>query len=245
MKLHVINPNSSASMTDGIRRTAIAACSPGTKIIAQSAFGTPASIEGYADEARSVAAMLDAVIEAERNGAVAHIIACFDDPGLDAAREVALGPVIGLCEAAFIAAAGIAKRYSVVTTLPRSIPIIEELADRYGTGRGLRSIRAADVPVLDLECQSEQAVRKVAETMRLAVAEDGAEAVILGCAGMSTHLETLSAAAGVPVIDGLAFSVCMAEAFVNVGLRTSKVGAYAFPRLKNIPETRLASIGEV
>ena len=144
-------------------------------------------------------AMLDAIIAAEAQGAVAHVIACFDDPGLDAARAVAMGPVIGLCEAALIAAGRIAKRFSVVTTLPRAVPIIEDLGDRYGCGRALCAVHAADIPVLDLEFAPVQTLPLIARKIRQSVEEDRAEAVVLGCAGMSAHLEQLGRDAGVPV----------------------------------------------
>lgn len=232
MKIHLINPNSTAGMTETIARTARAQAGPGVEIIAATACDTPPSIEGYADEARAVPAMLDAIIAAETQGAVAHVIACFDDPGLDAARAVAMGPVVGLCEAALIAAGRIAKRFSVVTTLPRAVPIIEDLGDRYGCGRGLCAVHAADIPVLDLEFAPGKTLPLITRKIRQSVEQDHAEAVVLGCAGMSAHLEQLGRDAGVPVIDGVGFAIRMAAGLAATGLTTSKTGAYALPRIK-------------
>ena len=240
MKVLLVNPNSTREMTDAIARTARALSGPGIEVMAVTARGTPASIEGYADEARAVPAMLDAILEAERQGAAAHVIACFDDPGLDAARAVASGPVVGLCEAALIAAGRVAKRFSVVTTLPRAVPIIEDLAGRYGCGRSLRRVHAADIPVLDLETDPDRALPLIAAKIRQAVEQDGAEAVVLGCAGMSAHLELLSCDAGVPVIDGVGFAIRMAAGLAGTGLMTSKPGAYAVPRLKQTVAGQLA-----
>ncbi|MCX7565964.1 aspartate/glutamate racemase family protein [Sulfitobacter sp. F26169L] len=232
MKIHIVNPNSTVAMTDSIAISARAAAGADIEIIAATAHGTPTSIEGYADEARAVPAMLDAILTAESQGAMAHVIACFDDPGLDAARAFANGPVVGLCESALIAAGRIAKRFSVVTTLPRAIPIIEDLADTYGCGRRLRKVHAADIPVLDLETAADRVLPLIAAKIRQAAEEDGAEAVVLGCAGMSAHLSWLEREAGVPVIDGIGFAVRFAAALAASNIVTSKVGAYAPPRIK-------------
>jgi allantoin racemase len=131
------------------------------------------------------------------------------------------------------AATMIATSFSVVTTLPRAVPIIEDLALRYGMERCCRRVRAADIPVLALEEAGDARQRILAE-VRAAVAQDHCEAVILGCAGMADLTEWLTREAGVPVIDGVVAGVRMVEALVGAGLRTSKIGAYAAPRAKHI-----------
>lgn len=231
-RIHVVNPNSTRAMTAQIERAALAAKSPGTLVMAVTAAGSPPSIEGFADEAQSVPAMLAAIRQAEREGVSAHVIACFDDPGLGAAREIASAPVIGICQAALQFAMTLAARFSIITTLPRSVPIIEDLVAAYGADRRCRRVRAVDMPVLALEADPATArARLLAETRR-AVAEDGAEAIVLGCAGMAELCDWLSREAGVPVIDGVTAAVKLAEAMSGAGYRTSKVGAYAFPRDK-------------
>jgi allantoin racemase len=128
-----------------------------------------------------------------------------------------------------VAAAMLGNSFSVVTTLPRSIPVIEELAHRYGMERRLRRVRAAAIPVLDLEEESAAAAAKVQTEVERAIAEDRAEVVILGCAGMADLAASLSQRTGVPVIDGVGAAVKLVEALVGLGLRTSKVGGYARP----------------
>lgn len=232
MRIHVVNPNSTPSMTAQIERAALAAKNPQTTILAVTAAGSPPSIEGFADEAHSVPAMLSAIRRAEREGVSAHVIACFDDPGLGAAREIAAAPVIGICQAAVQFATTVAVRFSIVTTLPRSVPIIEDLVAAYGAGRQCRRVRAVDMPVLALEADPARARARLLAETRNAIAEDGAEAIVLGCAGMAELCEWLSREAGVPVIDGVTAAVKLAEAISGAGYRTSKVGAYAFPRDK-------------
>ncbi len=232
-RILLVNPNSTASMTALVRRSAERVAAPGTRIEAVNPADGPASIEGYHDEAMAVPAMLDAIRAGEARGIHAHVIACFDDPGLDAAREIARSPVIGICQAAVQVASTLAARFSVVTTLPRSVPIIEDLVESYGAGRRCRRVRAVDLPVLALEANPREAQARLLSEIRATLAEDRAEAVVLGCAGMSDLCAWLSAETGVPVIDGVTAAVKLAEALVGAGYRTSKVGAYAWPRTKD------------
>lgn len=244
MRIFVINPNSTAAMTDQIRRSAERVAAAGTVIMAESGVGTPASIEGYHDEAVAVPAMLNAIRAAEARGAEATVIACFDDPGLAAAREVAAGPVIGICQAGLQVAATIAARFSVVTTLPRSVPIIEDLVAGYGAAQKCRRVRSVNLPVLALEEDPAEAENRLRHEITRAVREDGAEAVLLGCAGMAEMCEALQRDTGIPVIDGVTAAVKLAEALVGGGFRTAKGGAYGFPRVKGPAATVLPSAAE-
>ena len=238
MKILVVNPNTTASMTEKIGAAARSVAAPGTEILATNPESGPVSIEGFYDEAFSLPGLLDEVRKGERQGCDGTVVACFDDSGLDAARSLARGPVVGICEAAIHVAALIATGFSVVTTLPRAVPIIEELARRYGFDHRCRRVRAADIPVLALEDPASGAVDKVRAEIARAVAEDRSEAVILGCAGMADLTAQLTRETGVPVIDGVAAGVKLIEALVGLGLATSKVGAYAAP----LPKTYLGEL---
>lgn len=220
-------------MTEKIGACARAVASAGTEITARNPACGPASIEGHYDEAISTPGLLEEIRRGETEGFDGFLVACFDDPAIGACRELATGPVLGICEAAMHAATMIATSFSVVTTLPRSVAIVEDLALRYGMERRCRRVRAANIPVLALE-EDPSARQKVLAEIRRAVAEEGSEAVILGCAGMADLTEWLSDEAGIPVIDGVVAGVRMVEALVGAGLRTSKAGAYAAPREKKI-----------
>lgn len=232
MKLLVVNPNTTASMTARIGRAAQAAAAAGTEICAVNPLSGPVSIEGYFDEAFSVPGLIEEIMKGEAQGAQAHIIACFDDTGLEAARCCATGPVIGIGEAAFHLAALVAHRFSVVTTLSRSIAAIETNLLKYGLDRRCGRVRACEVPVLMLEDPASDARGKLSAEIRLAKAQEGAEAIVLGCAGMADLAASLAQEHGVPVIDGVAAAVKLAEALVVLGHRTSKTGAYATPGAK-------------
>jgi allantoin racemase len=243
MQIFVYNPNSSQAMTALIAETALSAASPGWHIRTQGAQPpVPLSIEGHHDEAVAVPPMLDALRRAEAEGAQAHVIACFDDPGIGAAREVVSGPVIGIAQAAMQVATLIASRFSVVTTLPRAIPIIEDLARDYGVGHKLRRVRAVDLPVLALEADPARAHHLLRQEIMAAKTQDGAEAVILGCAGMSDMCARLSEETGLLVIDGVHAAVRLAGALAGGGYITAKTGAYAWPRDKSNDLTPMAAL---
>lgn len=235
MRIQLVNPNSTYSMTAQVEAVARRAAHAGTIIEAVNPSTTPASIEGHADEAFSVPAMLDLIRQGGENGVDAHIIACFDDPGLGAAREIATGPVLGICEAAVHAATMISARFSVITSLERSVPILEDLMYAYGAERRCRRVRAVDLPVLALEADPLVARERIAREIATAVREDRCDAIVLGCAGMSDHCAWLQQDCGLPVIDGVVAAVKFAEALAGAGYLTSKAGAYARPLVKVHP----------
>ena len=227
MRLLVVNPNTTQSMTEKIGAAARAVASAGTEIIAVNPDSGPASIEGYYDEAFAVPGL---IAEMRKAGAVdATIIACFDDTGLDAARSFSPAPVIGIGEAAFHLASLIAGKFTAVTTLSRSIPAIEHNLARYGLSSRCARVRAADVAVLELEVPGSPARARISREIDRAMHEDNADAIVLGCAGMTDLADALSREHGLPVVDGVAAAVKLAESLVALGLRTSKRQGYASP----------------
>lgn len=166
MKIKVINPNTTASMTRKIGEAARAVAAPGTEIIACNPSMGPVSIEGHYDEAMSVVGLLEQVRQGEAAGVDGYVIACFGDPGLLAAREVARGPVIGIAEAAMHAASFISTGFSIVTTLSRTRIVAQQLVENYGMSRFCRNIRATDLPVLELEVEGSNARRIITSTLR-------------------------------------------------------------------------------
>nr|WP_321446157.1 aspartate/glutamate racemase family protein [uncultured Cohaesibacter sp.] len=228
MKLRVINPNTTKSMTATIADAAFKVAASGTDVTAVTSEMGPVSIEGYYDEAFAVPGLLQALAKAEKEGADAAIIACFDDTGLDAARALAPFPVLGICQAALSLASFIAQRYTIITTMERSRIPIEHLVSRYGHAERCK-VRAADIPVLSLEDPASNARDRLRSEIATAMKEDRAEAIILGCAGMADLAASLQAEFGLPVIDGVSAAVKQAEALVALDLTTYKVGAYATP----------------
>jgi allantoin racemase len=229
MKLLLVNPNTSTAMTAGIAAAALAVAADGTRIVArQPSFG-PASIEGHFDEAFAAAGVAEQVHLAAGEGFDAVVIACFGDPGLDAAREASRAPVLGVAEAAFHAASFLATGFSVVTTMQRTCVIAERLVQRYGFERSCRGIHGTEIPVLALEACGAETVAQIEAAARSALARDRSGAIVLGCAGMAALCRELQARLGVPVVDGVAAAVKFAEALAALGLATAKTGDYAPP----------------
>jgi len=242
MRLLVVNPNTSASMTEAIGHAARKAAAGAGEVVARNPAHGPASIEGYFDEAFAVPGLIEEILRGEAEGFEAFVIACFDDTGLEAARCAVAGPVIGIGEAAFHMASLISHRFSVVTTLSRSIAPIEANLAKYGLDRRCARVRACEVPVLALEDPASGARAKLSAEIRRAKDEDGCEAIVLGCAGMADLALSLSQEHGLPVVDGVACAVQLARSLTALGLRTSRLGPYAPPLPKRF-EGAFAGLG--
>lgn len=225
MKILVINPNTTTSMTDKIAKAARSVACPDTEIVAASSQDGPASIQGFLDVATCVPGLLNEVVQHKEVDAI--VIACFDDTGLDAVRSLVSVPVLGIGEAAYHAASMIANKFSVITTLSRSVPGLENNLLRYGLAQKCACVRATEIPVLKLEEGDPATLDKIRLEIHASINEDKAEAIVLGCAGMADLMAQLSEEFGLPVIEGVSAGVTFAEALVNNSLRTSKIGAYS------------------
>jgi allantoin racemase len=227
--IKVVNPNTTASMTRMIEKAARAAAGLDADVVAATSGSGPASIESHYDEALCVPGLLAEITGGEQ--ADGFVIACFGDPGLDAAREVASGPVVGIAEAGMRAATYLGRTFGVVTTLGRSAGRTWELAQRYGVAAQCRCVRATDIPVLDLETDPAARARILAECCA-AVDTDGAEVIVLGCAGMADLCAELRRELGIPVVDGVAAAVAAVQGLVRLGLGTSWIGGCDRPPAK-------------
>ncbi|MBO9534815.1 MAG: aspartate/glutamate racemase family protein [Solirubrobacteraceae bacterium] len=234
MLIKVINANATDSMTEIIGESARAVAGPGVTIDAVSNATGPLSIEGHEDEAMCLPGLLAEVRAGEAAGVDAYVIACFSDPGLLAAREIAAGPVVGIAEAAMRAAAYLGRGFSVITTLERSAPHTRHLAEVYGLERHCHGVHATGIAVLELETDPE-AYEKMLAKSREALAADRSDVIVLGCAGMADLCRRLSADLGVPVVDGVAAATVMARSLVDLGLSTSKYGEFSPPPPKTAP----------
>ncbi|WP_151710479.1 aspartate/glutamate racemase family protein [Acinetobacter brisouii] len=232
MRIQVINPNTCLEMTQSIAESAIKVAADSTEIIAVSPSQGVASIEGHYDEAIASFHLLELVQQGQSQHVDGHIIACFGDPALDAARELTNAPVIGIAEAAFHMATLIATKFSIVTTLKRTKIIAEHLLHQYGYSHKCEKIHCIDLPVLDLEKNEKETYEKLLETCLRAKENDGVGAIVLGCGGMSKHVESISKQLNIPVIDGVTAAVKLLEALHGLGLRTSKWGDYDYPNQK-------------
>ncbi len=226
MKIRIVTPITSEdfSSADEFQQYA----NVGTEVSHSQIEYGPASIESAYDEALAAPDTIAKIADAERDGVEAVIINCMGDPGMHAGREVVSIPVIGPCEATMHLASMLGHKFSVVTVLESLKPQFSNQAKIYGVQDKLASVRAVDIPVLDLDKAFDRMVDALVEQALLAVTEDGADVIMFGCTGMLGAAQRVEdglkerGAAGVPVIDPMVASVKLAEALVGAGRSHSK-----------------------
>lgn len=220
-------------MTASIDRIARGHAAPSTEVVTVCPEAGPASIESYYDEYLAIPGVLQTVL-ADEPDFDAFVLACWGDPGVDAVREITAKPVVGIAEASMYAANAIAPRWSVATTLKRTHHMVEAIVRKTGLRDRCVSVRCADLPVLACEDDPEAIATALVRISRLALEQDGAEAIVLGCAGMGGLDAALTARLGVPCVDPVAAGVRFAEMLVGMKLSTSKYLTYRQPEAKLI-----------
>lgn len=232
-RILLINPNSSDGLTRAIQDTAQHVVHSSTTVESVNPSAGPAVIEGSYDEALATYHLVAEIEHAERRASAdAYVIACFGDPGLDAARELTTKPVVGIAQAAIALAQFTGATFSIVSTLPRVRNHLRLLVDNSGASSRLASLKTPNLGVLAFHEDGEEAERVLAQAAAEAVNEDGAEAIILGCAGMSGLARSLSDELGVPVIDPVEAACKLAESLIELDLGTSKAMTYQAPTQK-------------
>nr|AAL55411.1 hydantoin racemase HyuA [Arthrobacter sp. BT801] len=233
MRIHIINPNSSSELTEAVAETARSVVSAGTAVTAVNPSSGPAVIEGSYDEALATYHLVQEVMRAEREDRPdAYVIACFGDPGLNAVRELTEKPVVGIAEAAIQLSSFIGATFSIVSTLPRVRSHLHGLVRRAGATNRLASVKTPDLGVMAFHEDAGSAQATLEQAAKEAVQEDGAEVVVLGCAGMAGLARRLSEELQVPVIDPVEAACRVAESLSALGYGTSKANTYEKPTEK-------------
>jgi len=215
MRLLVVNSNTTESVTARIAAASRAAARPGTIIEAVSApFGLPL-IVSRADWLVAGPATL-AALAARRGSYDAAIIACFGDPGLDAAKELAGVPVIGISEAAFHAACMMGRRFGIVSFTAALRPMFEDVLAHHGLTARCAGFRMGPAFAGDPGLVAEERAALLVDLCRQSVAQDGAEAVILAGGPLAGLAPTIASQVAVPLIDGTVAAVRLAEALVGL-----------------------------
>jgi len=217
VRLLIVNPNTTASMTAAIGASARAVAGPGTEVVAVNPGSGPASIENDDDERLCLPGLLEEVDRAARGDTApdAYVIACFGDPGLDLVRAAVDVPVLGIAQAAMHAAALSAGSFSVVTSMSATVPTAWTLAKTYTPSQCL-GVYACDIPVLQIDSDP-TTVEPIADLCQKALSQDGSRSIVLGCAAMAKFAAPLTERLGVPVVDGVVAATLLAEALVTMG----------------------------
>ncbi|MBU6335246.1 MAG: aspartate/glutamate racemase family protein [Chloroflexi bacterium] len=232
MRIKVINGNTFVPMTENIGEVARSVAAIGTEVVHATPKAGPISIESFYDEYLAIPSILESIIEDEANFD-AFVIACWGDPGIEAAREITRKPVVGIAEASMYVANMLGAKFGVVTVLDRAHNLIEHTVNKVGLMPRCASIQCTSLSVIETEELRDHACLVLEGAGRKAIAE-GAEVLALGCAGMSGLDIMLEQRLGVPVVDSVAAAIKMAEALVALGKTTSKVKTYARPEPKEI-----------
>jgi allantoin racemase len=206
--ISVINPNSNENVTRGLEE-ALAGLSfaDGPRIACSTLAEGPYGIETQAD-ADNVVAPLRAFV-AKDNAASAFVIACYSDPGLHSCREASRRPVFGIAECGVLTALARADRFGVIAISARSIRRHMRYLRQMGLTQRFAGERPLGISVAEA-ASGEGTLARLIEVGKALRDEDGAEAVVMGCAGMARHRLPLEEALGVPVIDPTQAAVAMA-----------------------------------
>jgi allantoin racemase len=232
MRILIINPNTSQSMTDKIQKVAERVSRKDTQITAIFLESGPVTIESSYDEAYAIGPTIDLVREALQEDYDAIILACFCEIGVEAAREIAAIPVFGLEEVTLATAITLGSKFGVLTEKRPRVAMKERHVRRYGLLERMASIRPMELSVAELDREPERTKAAGMDLARRMVEEDGAEVIIMGCAAMAGYSDEIERELGVPVLDPLTTAVKFVEAIVDMGQTHSRVGLYAPPTPK-------------
>jgi len=227
MRILVINPNSSEHMTEHIRAEVLRIKRDNTQVTVIANVGAPAAIESARDVALAVPSLLEQVKRANEEGYDAVILACFSDPGLQAAREVSDILVLGIEETTLHVAAMLGHKFTILTPLAKRIPTKEREVRAYGLESALASVKSLGLSVSETDADPEATKKRILEVARQARDEDGAEVIVLGCAGMVGYAKEVEQELEIVVLDPTSVAFKIAEGFVEASLHHSKQTLYA------------------
>jgi len=234
MRVFVINPNTSESVTERVRRELERIKRADTELTVVNPEHGPVFIESAHGDVLAGLPTLELVRKANEKGYNAIVIACFSDTALDAAREISDIPVIGIEEATIHMAAMLGHKFSITTNFRNRVSTREIHTRLRGVDSAYASTLVLNMSMLEFDANPDKAKARILELARKAVEEDGTEVIILGCAGLAGYAEDIERELGVVVLDPTAVAFKIAEAIADLGLRHSKVARYAQPPVKEI-----------
>lgn len=205
-KLLVINPNTNGQVTQRIRDALAGLALPGLEIEVANPDHGPFAIETRADRQAAIPHVMALIGSRRKSPADGYVLACFDDIAISQIRAMGEAPAISMAEAAIREAVGRGAPFTIVTTVHQAIAGIEILRERYGAS-GLSTIRAAGIGVADASAEADGAEARLCATIERAIAEDRAQAIVLGSGAFVGRAGMLEKQFGVPFIDGLEVAI--------------------------------------
>ncbi len=231
MKLLLINPNISQSVSDLIEAEARRAAAPGTEVTVMTAPFGVAYIETRFES------LIGAYATAQVAGEHAHnfdamVVAAFGDPGIDGLREALDIPVVGLTEAALMSACLLGKRFSIVAISRRITAWYREVVQANGLEGRLASIRCLDTPLRSIDAVQEDHGETLRALCQAAIDEDGADVIIIAGAPLAGLARSIKDQIPVPVVDGVSSAVCHAQTLASLNPSPARQGSFARPPVK-------------
>lgn len=200
---------------------------PDTTVEIRQVENGPFTIESEFDEAHAAYEVVKVCIQAERDGFDGVFVNCFGDPGVRAAREVVNIPVFGGFEPVMHLTLGLADKIGIISVVNSVIPMIRGAVARAELDARVSCIRVVDIPVHDLD-DIQKLISALTAQSLLAIREDGAEAIVLGCTAMLDVAETVKAnllkeGYNIPVAEAAQAALTLLETQVRMGLLQSRI----------------------
>ncbi len=229
MKIKIINPDVNEAISKIMVNRAMKYVSQGTEVYCNSpSFGVH-SVDNMFTWNISSVSVIEELLKSEKEGFDAYVVGCFWNPGVLAAREVTEKPVVGIGQASLLYAPLLGERASIICVGDTNLHIYKDDVIRYGMQERIVSFRSANIASEDSFTRPEETAKIIAEAAMLAVEEDKADVILLGCGVMSEFSEMVSDMTGVPVINPIGAGVKMAESLAQMGLKNSKRYSYHAP----------------
>jgi allantoin racemase len=230
MLVLLVNVNTSAEATAQMAAAARLKAAPGTEVVGLTPAYGATGVDSNTQSLIAAVGVMDAV-RRYPDPYDAVVVGGFGEHGREGLQELVDVPVLDIAECAAHVAMMLGRTFSVVTTLQRSVAQVEDRLLLAGLVARCASVRAVGLATRELDDDPAAATDAIVACARRCVEEDHAEVVVLGCGGMAGLDSLVSAAVGVPVVDGVAAAVAVAESLVRLGLRTSSLGSTALPDL--------------
>lgn len=236
MKILVVNPNTNPKNTKVIEDAIKPYTPTGFKIDVVNPEKGPIGLESYYHNYLAAVEVHKVIVDAEKNGYNGVVIACYGDPGIEAAKELVKIPVVGITEASYALARMLATKFLVVvsaeTAVPRQIRYIKSL----GIPDFQYAVRPIGLTVLGVMSDRMSAKDLIAENCKIALKETGSELIVMGCSGFSGLRADLEDQLQVPIIDPVVAGVHVCTTLIRMGLAQSKVSTFKTPPVFEIKE---------
>jgi Asp/Glu/hydantoin racemase len=228
MRILLLNPNTTESVTDRLYQAGVKAVAPGTELVPLTAPRGVPYIATRAEAQIGGAVALEMLAEHHRS-VDAAILAAFGDPGLLGARELFDIPVVGMAEAAMLTACMLGRRFAIVTFATALVPWFEDCVEMHGLTGRCAGVRMLDEPFRSIDDVQDEKEAKLIELCHRTIASTGADVVILGGAPLAGLAEKVRDRIPVPVVDQVQAAVKQAEALVALAARKATVGTFRRP----------------